>query len=112
MTPASTDKAINLDVSYDGTPSLDEMQATLEAVASEMGMAFSHITKLGAKRYAGNRHWHLKQDPKKKGCLDVTYWPPGGAMWITMRRNEPDWVTNAGHELGSALERSMTTSEP
>lgn len=68
----STDKATNLMVELVGLPTLDEMEVTLESAAAELGLEFSHITKLGAKRYAGNRHWHLKPDPKTKGCLDIT----------------------------------------
>lgn len=106
---ASTDKAINLNVILSGEPTLDEMEELLGTVGGELGLEFSHITKLGAKRYAGNRHWHFKLDPKTKGCLDVTYWPPGPAMWITIRRSEPQWVHNHGAKLGPAVERRLQT---
>lgn len=64
---------------------------------------FSRTTKLGAKQYTGNRLWHLKQDPKIKGCLDVTYWPQGPLMWITNRNYEPTWVHDLGARLGEDL---------
>ena len=67
----------------------------------------THITTLGAKRYPGNRHWHLKQQSRAKGCLDVTYWPGGPLMWISMRNYEPAWVHRAGPQLRSALSMGL-----
>ncbi len=102
--------SINLEVGVEGVPALDAMESILGSVAGELGMEFSHITTLGAKRYPGNRHWHLKRNPKEAGCLDVTYWPEQPVMWITMRRSEPDWVHHLGHRLGPALECQMRTA--
>ena len=102
-----TDKTRNLDVAVTGALSLDEMEAVLGEVASEMGLRISHVTTLGRKRYPGNRHWHLTQDPATKGCLDVTYWPSGPLMWISMRHYEPAWVHRDGRRLGSALEAQL-----
>jgi hypothetical protein len=99
-----TDKTTNLEVAVTGALSLDEMEVALDEVATEMGMRISHITTLGRKRYPGNRHWHLTQEPHTKGCLDVTYWPSGALMWISIRRSEPAWVHEAGQSLWPALE--------
>lgn len=106
-TISDTDSSINIEVPVDGTQTVDEMEVLLGSVASDLGLHFSHITKLGAKRYPGNRHWHLKQDPQAKGCLDVTYWPDGPLLWITVRRSEPAWVHEAGRALGPALEHDL-----
>lgn len=103
MTVKSTDKTTNLEVKVTGELSLDEMEDVLRDAASAQGMYISHVTKLGAKRYPGNRHWHLKQDPATTGCLDVTYWPAGPLMWISMRNYEPAWVHDAGRRLAPAL---------
>jgi hypothetical protein len=102
---ASTDKTTNLDVTVTGELSLEEMEAVLLEVATDLGMYFSHITVLGTRQYPGNRHWHLKQDPRAKGCLDVTYWPAGSSMWISMRNYEPEWVHECGRQLGAELQR-------
>lgn len=69
------------------------MESVLAEAAASIGLQFSHITTLGTKRYPGNRHWHLKQHPREKGCLDLTYWPGGRLMWITIRNYEPAWST-------------------
>lgn len=104
-----TDKTINVGVTIAGSPTVDSMESILEQVARELGMEFSRITTLGAVRYPGNRHWHLKRHPRERGCLDVTYWPDGPIMWISIRRYEPEWVHQLGRKLGPALERRMGT---
>lgn len=107
---ASTAKTTNLDIPVTGELSLDEMESVLLETATDLGMYFSRITVLGTRQYPGNRHWHLKQDPRTTGCLDVTYWPSGPSMWISMRNHEPDWVHESGRRLGSALERRSAAS--
>ena len=99
----NTAKSTNLEVQVSGDRSLDEMESVLGKIASDMGLQFSHITTLGSHRYPGNRHWHLKQGLREKGCLDVTYWPSGPLMWITIRHYEPAWVHEAGRQLGDAM---------
>jgi hypothetical protein len=104
---SSTDKTTNLDVPVTGELSLDAMETVLLDAAAELGMYLSKNTVLGTKRYPGNRHWHLKQDPRAPGCLDVTYWPAGPFMWISIRNYEPEWVHDRGYRLGSELERRL-----
>ena len=99
----STGKTTNLDVPVSGDLSLDEMEAVLLDAATELGMSFSHITKLGTKRYPGNRHWHLKRSRDEPGCLDVTYWPAGPLLWVSIRQYEPGWVHDLGRRLVPAL---------
>ena len=101
---ASTEKTTNLEIAVTGDLSLDDMESVLLEVVMSLGLYFSRITILGARRYPGNRHWHMKQDPRKTGCLDVTYWPSGPLMWISMRHYEPEWVHEAGRRLRSELE--------
>ena len=105
-----TDKTTNLNVVLAGNPSLHEMESILGEAAKELGMEISHITTLGTKRYPGNRHWHLKRTPKERGCLDVTYWPAGQLMWISIRHYEPAWVHELGQELVPVLERLLPTA--
>lgn len=103
----STARTTNLEVAVTGVQSLDDMESVLVSVAAHLGMHVSHTTTLGTKRYPGNRHWHLKQHPRATGCLDLTYWPEGPLMWISMRHNEPAWVEESGHRLGPAIERRL-----
>lgn len=105
---ADTRGTTNLDVPVTGERTLDEMESLLRDAAAELGMYCSHITVLGTRRYPGNRHWHFERDPGETGCLDVTYWPTGPSMWISMRTIEPAWVHEAGRELGAALTRRLT----
>ncbi len=107
---ASTDKTTNLNVAVTGELPVDAMEAVLSELATALGMHISHITTLGTKRYPGNRHWHFKLDRSARGCLDVTYWPEGRAMWISMRNYEPDWVHELGPQLGADLERRLANT--
>ncbi len=107
MSIKSTAKTTNLEVVVTGELSLDEMEAAIVEVATAHGLSLSHVTTLGRKRYPGNRHWHLKQDPKATGCLDITYWPSGPLMWISIRNYEPDWVHEAGPQLQRAFEEHL-----
>ena len=104
---ADTDKTKNIEVALAGDLSLDDMESELAKVASELGLHVSHVTTLGRKRYPGNRHWHLKRNEGGTGCLDVTYWPTGSLMWISVRNYEPAWVHDAGRRLGPALEATL-----
>lgn len=107
---ADTEKTKNLNIPVAGDLSVDQMEAVLAELAEDLGLYLSHTTTLGAKRYPGNRHWHLKQKPKSPGCLDITYWPAGPLMWISMRNYEPAWVHQAGQELGVALSRHLQSA--
>ena len=100
---ADTEKTRNLNVPVAGDLTVDEMEAVLAELADDLGLHLSHTTTLGSKQYPGNRHWHLKQNPKTPGCLDVTYWPAGPLMWISMRNYEPAWVHTDGERIVSAL---------
>ncbi len=104
-TPTTT----NREVEVHHVVSCDAMESALEEVAAADGMYISHITTLGRKRYPGNRHWHLKQDPSTTGCLDVTYWPDGPLLWISMRNSEPTWVHESGRRLQRALDRALAS---
>jgi hypothetical protein len=86
---------------------VDQMESALTEVGMKMGLYISHITKLGSKRYPGNRHWHLKRDPKENGCLDITYWPQGLALWVSIRNYEPAWVHDAGEQIVPELEEYL-----
>lgn len=105
-----TAKSRNIEVQLSGVITLDEMEAVLTDVAATMGLYVSHITVLGRVRYPGNRHWHLKHDRETVGCLDITYWPRGELLWISIRNFEPRWVHDAGQRLGPALEAALLSA--
>ena len=90
--------------------SVETMEDCLRNVGSDMGLYISHTTNLSRKRYPGNRHWHLKQDHKERGCLDVTYWPDGSLLWISVRLSEPEWVHFSGPDLKDRLEVKLISS--
>ena len=102
-----TEKAKNLQVDVDGAMDLDEMEDLLLGIASDLSLVLSHTTTLSKKKYPGNRHWHFKEDVKTKGGLDVTYWPDGSLLWITIRHYEPEWVHVTGCEIRELLKRKL-----
>jgi hypothetical protein len=102
-TVKDTAKTRNIGVRMGDEITLDEMEAALDEVAATMSLRISHITRLGTKRYPGNRHWHLKQEAGTTGCLDVTYWPQAPLLWISIRNHEPAWVHDDGELLASLL---------
>jgi len=104
---ASTKTATNLEVAVTGELSLEQMESVVLEAATDLGMYFSRITVLGTKRYPGNRHWHLKRDAREKGCLDITYWPKGPLLWVSMRHYEPAWVHELGRRLAGELDRLL-----
>lgn len=109
-TVKDTDKSRNIQVAVTGDTSLDDMEAVLAEVGTEMGLIVSHITTLSRKKFPGNRHWQFKQDPKTKGCLDVTYWPEGALFWITIRHYEPDWVHRSGRDMAARLQERLAAA--
>mgnify|MGYP001821041012 FL=1 len=88
---------------------LDQMEVVLNEVAAGMDLYVSHITVLGRVRYPGNRHWHLKNRHEKVGCLDLTYWPQGALLWVSIRNYEPAWVHGAGEQIGPALAAALSS---
>ena len=92
----STARTRNIDVPVGDTITLDQMEAVLAEVAAALDLHISHITKLGTKRYPGNRHRHLKHDTEPIGCLDITYWPHAPLLWVSIRNGEPAWVHRDG----------------
>ncbi|MDX8351682.1 hypothetical protein [Cognatiyoonia sp. IB215182] len=100
-----TDKSRNLQVAVSGKLSLEAMETVLTAVGEELGLELTHATTLSRKKYPNNRHWHFKEDRKRKGCLDVTYWPEGKLFWITVRNYEPEWVHRSGQNLAELLSK-------
>ncbi len=102
-----TDKSKNILVEVGGELTLDEMEEVLTNAGDDLDLDISHITTLSRKKYPGNRHWHFKEASKSKGCLDVTFWPKGSILWITIRNYEPDWVHKSGHDLAVLLKKKM-----
>jgi len=104
---SDTAKSRNIEIELAEVISLDEMEVVLTEVATELGLYVSHTTVLGRVKYPGNRHWHLKRTPDTPGCLDLTYWPQGELLWISIRNNEPGWVHDSGQRLEPALEAAL-----
>jgi len=59
-------------------------------------------------KYPKSIHWHFKEHPKEKGCLDATFWEEGNEFWIVARNYEPQWVKDKAVELQKYLKRVLT----
>jgi len=106
-TIGDTDKSRDINVAVSGKMSLDAMEAVLLDISNALGLKLTHTTALGRKKYPNNRHWHFKEDLRAKGCLDVTYWPEGALLWITIRNYEPEWVHHAGPNMAALLSKRL-----
>lgn len=53
--------------------------------------------------YPGSIHWHFKPERRIRGVLDLTYWPHGGRLWLSVRAQDADWIDPAAQSLASSL---------
>lgn len=106
-TISDTDKSRNIQMAVASDLGLDAMEEVLVDVGASLGLTMSHVTTLSQRKYPNNRHWHFKEDLKGKGCLDVTYWPDGALLWITIRHYEPEWVHRSGQKMAAIVEKRL-----
>lgn len=76
----------------------------VEKAASKLDLYISHIGSYSRVKYPNSIHWHFKQHPKEKGCLDATFWEEGNEFWIVARNYEPQWVKDKARELQEYLQ--------
>ncbi len=86
----STRYDVMLSKKYSGT----RIGKEVEKVASALNVYISHIGSYSRVKYPNSIHWHFKEHPKEKGCLDATFWEEGNEFWIVARHYEPQWVKN------------------
>ena len=92
-------KSVRYDVLLTQKYSDDHMHQIIEQTAKALGIYISHIGSFTRVKYPNSIHWHFKQHPKEKGCLDATFWEEGNEFWIVARNNEPQWVKEKANEM-------------
>lgn len=97
----STRYDVELSRNYSG----DEMHKIVEEVSKKLHVYISHIGSYSRKKYPNSIHWHFKENPKERGCLDATFWEEGNKFWIVARNNEPQWVHNKAIEMQANLNK-------
>ena len=50
-------------------------------------------------------HWHFKPERRIRGVLDLTYWPDGGRLWLSVRAQDADWIGPAADALAAVAGR-------
>lgn len=96
-------KSVRYDVNLSRGYSGDEMHKIIEKVSQDLDVYISHIGSYSRKKYLNSIHWHFKEKPKEKGCLDATFWEEGNEFWIVARNYEPDWVKRKAREMQMKL---------
>lgn len=52
-------------------------------------------------------HWHFKPERRIRGVLDLTYWPDGGRLWLSVRSQDADWIGPAADALAASLAEAV-----
>jgi len=84
-----------------------QISKAVEKAATELDVYISHIGGYSRVKYPISIHWHFKEHPKEKGCLDATYWEEGNEFWIVARHYEPQWVKDKARELQTYLSSTL-----
>ena len=100
---AKEKKSVRYEVSLSKKYSSDEMSQRIEETAKQLGVYISHIGSFTRVKYPNSIHWHFKEHPKEKGCLDATFWEEGNEFWIDARNYEPQWVKDKAKEMQKYL---------
>ena len=96
-------KSVRYDVALSKRYSGEDVHGVIETAAQKLGVYISHIGSYSRVKYPNSIHWHFKQHPKERGCLDATFWEEGNAFWIVARNNEPQWVKDKAQEMQAYL---------
>jgi len=99
MNAKKESKSVRYDVSLGKQYKGHQVQKAVEKAANDLGVYISHIGGYSRVKYPKSMHWHFKEHPKEKGCLDATYWEEGNELWIVARNYEPQWVKTKAKEL-------------
>jgi len=94
---------VQLSKTYSG----EDISLIIVAVASQLGVYISHIGSFSRVKYPNSIHWHFKEQPKEKGCIDATFWEEGNQFWIDVRNYEPRWVKVKAIEMQSLLQKVL-----
>ena len=94
---------VDLSMAYTGAA----MHKIVEAAAASLNVYISHIGSFSRKKYPNSIHWHFKERPGEKGCLDATFWEEGNQFWIVARNYEPEWVKQKAKEMQHYLNKAL-----
>lgn len=100
-------KSVRYDVPLNKQYRSEEMHKKIELAANQLGLFISHIGGYSRVKYPNSVHWHFKQHPKEKGCLDATFWEEGNEFWIVARNYEPAWVKSKAKALQQYLNSAL-----
>ena len=98
-TPKSVGYDVKLKKAYTG----GQFSKIIEKAAGHLYVYISHIGGYSSVKYPDSIHWHFKEHPKEKGCLDATFWEEGNEFCIVARNYEPQWVKDKTVELQTYL---------
>jgi len=84
-----------------------QMHKYIEEVALSLDIYISHIGSYSRVKYPNSVHWHFKEHPKERGCLDATFWEEGNEFWIVARNNEPLWVHKKAKKMQQELIKTL-----
>ena len=102
-----TSKSVRYDVELGKRYTGKQMQAIVEKAAKHLDVYLSHIGGYSRVKYPNSVHWHFKEHPKEKGCLDATFWEEGNEFWIVARNYEPQWVKDKAKAMQIYLRKMV-----
>jgi len=100
-------KSVRYDVGRCKSYTEKRVSSVVETAAIQLGLYISHIGSYSRVKYPNSIHWHFKQHPKEKGCLDATFWEEGNEFWIVARNYEPQWVKDKAREMQLCLSSGL-----
>jgi hypothetical protein len=63
--------------------------------------------KRTSRTYPGSVHWHYGRR-NSPGTLDVTFWPMGAKIWLSVHSNrEANWTHGSIKRLSKAIEKEL-----
>lgn len=97
-------KSVRYDVTLSRKYNGKRMSKEVEKAADQLDVYISHIGGYSRVKYPNSIHWHFKESPKEKGCLDATFWEEGNEFWIVARNYEPKWVKEKAKQMQQYLD--------
>jgi hypothetical protein len=100
-------KSIDVEISCPSLAATDRdavVEAVL-AVADDEGLLLTLTTTHSS--YPDSIHWHFKPERRIRGVLDLTYWPDGGRLWLSVRAEDADWIGPAAKALANSLTEEL-----
>lgn len=98
-----TKKSVDIEIPCASTTAADRdaVVAVVLDVAERQGLLVTLATTHTS--YPNSIHWHFKPERRIRGVLDLTYWPDGGRLWLSVRAQDADWIGPAARNVASSL---------